>query len=246
MSFSHVLITRPEPEASRLAEALAAHGVAALSLPAFRFEPLEPALPEPRDWHAAARRLAVFVSPRAVHHGVPQLPGGFLDTAQIAALGPATAQALHAAGLGVDLQPEAPFTSESLLAAPGLTPGPGCAVLFAAPGGREALHRGLEALGWQVHRAMVYQRLAEPPAGQAVERLRDAAGVLSIWTSATAMARLLDVLPPDVREVVLAGCFLVISERLAELARQRGAAQVRLAPGPDNQSLGQAVLGLVK
>ena len=48
------------------------------------------------------------------------LPTDLLDGVRIAALGPATAAALHSAGLAVDLVPEGDNTSESLLRAPEL------------------------------------------------------------------------------------------------------------------------------
>ena len=45
---------------------------------------------------------------------------------------------------------------------PALAAGPGTAVIFCAPGGRDALASGLRGKGWEVLEAMVYERVPLP------------------------------------------------------------------------------------
>jgi len=243
--FSHILITRPEPECTLLAESLRDLAAQAVCLPAMGFGPLDARLDAGGTWGGAKRRLAIFVSPRAAAYGLAQLPAGFLDGARVAAIGPATAEALASAGVEVDLVPRGGSTSEELLALPELAaPAGGAAVVFAAPGGREALPVGLGQLGWTVHLALVYERRFLDPDRGAIEALRAASAILSVWTSGVAMEHLLAVLPGPVARQLLAGCFVVASERLARQASELGAAALRVSAGADNDSLARCIRAL--
>ena len=244
MSFSHVLISRPEPQCSELAELLRAHGLAVVAMPAFGFEAVGFDWPPGAAWDTAQRRLAIFTSPRSVAYALPALPQGALDGVEIAAIGPATAEALSARGIAVDLQPSGAAHSEALLADPSLAGRPGAVALFAAPGGRDALRQGLADRAWAVMTCHAYRRVACAPEAGELARLADAQSILSAWTSGTAMDLLLDSFPPPLREKALLGCLLVVSGRLRDKAEHLGATRIELAKGADNANLAESLLRL--
>lgn len=234
MTFSHALATRPEPQQTELVRALAELGLEAVSLPAFRFE----ARPVPADLVTRARNaLLIFTSPRAVTFGLAALGGALPGTARAAAIGPATQAALAKHGVHALQAPGNRHDSEALLAMLDDGIAPGRALIFAAPGGREALERGLTERGWQVALAPVYRRVLLAPAPMEADRLTHASRVLSLWTSGTAMRHVLQGLPEAARAAVLRGTAIVASERLASLAWERGFDAVVTAEGASNTAL---------
>ncbi|HMF13433.1 MAG TPA: uroporphyrinogen-III C-methyltransferase [Gemmataceae bacterium] len=117
-----VLVTRPGPQAEDLVTRLERLGAVAFSLPTV-------AIGEPTDWSPVDRALAnlprynwlVFTSANGVHALIKRIGHlgrdlRSLGSLQIAAIGPGTADALHAYHLTPDLVP-AKFDSETLAAA---------------------------------------------------------------------------------------------------------------------------------
>jgi uroporphyrinogen-III synthase len=248
LKFSHVFISRPRQEAEELAGMLAPLGLQAVVQPAFEYLALDARVSDPAGYARleAARPgdLVVFTSPRAVEHGLAQIPRALLRRLRVAAIGPASGAALATAGIPVAASAGESYTSEALLAALELEP-PGQAFVVAAPGGREALLDGLLGLGWQAGMLMVYR--AEPAAldRAALARLNAAVGVLSVWTSGNAMQALAQRLPPAAWSRLCQGEWLVISERLRRLARTWGPGRIHLAEGPGNTALLAAVRSLL-
>lgn len=248
LNFSHVFIARPRQEAEELASMLAPLGLQAVVQPAFEYLALDARANDPAGYArlaaAAPGDLVVFTSPRAVEHGLGQVPRALLQRLRVAAIGPASGAALAAAGIPVAVAAGAGYTSEALLETLAAEP-PGQAFIVAAPGGRETLLDGLSAAGWRVGMLMVYR--AEPAAldQAALARLGAAAGVLSVWTSGNAMLALSQRLPPAVWLRLCEGDWLVISERLRRLARAYGPGRIHLAGGPGNDALLAAIRGLL-
>lgn len=243
MKFTHALVTRPHPQGVELAARLRPW-VAPIDMPAFRFAARGEGVAPDDAWRRARRRLLLFTSPRAVEFGLAALAPEMLDGATSASVGPATTRALEQAGLAPVQAPGPDFDSEALLrtldhelASDGEDPGSGAAVIFAAPGGREALQRGLAARGWHVRFAPVYERRLIAPEPSAVAELERAGHVASFWTSGVAIAHLLDTLSDTAADRIRAGIAIVISERLAELAREHGLGDVVVAKGPANDDL---------
>jgi uroporphyrinogen-III synthase len=254
MTFSHVFISRPRREAEELAAMLTTLGLETVVQPAFHYVALDAREEDPATFalmeSATARDLVVFTSPRAVMHGLAQLDREKLLQMRLAAIGPATASALNAAGLTVDIASPDGFNSEALLETlaedPQTTAGsPGQAFILAAPGGRQALVEGLEAQGWSARFLLVYR--SEPAAldQAALASLSDAAGVLSVWTSGNAMNALSQRLPTAVWFRLCQGEWLVISERLKRLARAYGPSRVYVASGPGNGAIVSAIRSLL-
>jgi uroporphyrinogen-III synthase len=254
MKFSHVFISRPRREAEELAAMLAPLGLQTVVQPAFDYVALDAYKADPETCaeleSSAAGDVVVFTSPRAVTHGLSQLPRETLLRLKIAAIGPATTSALAAAGIPVAIASAEGFTSEDLLAslADQSASGsgrPGKAFVLAAPGGRQALVEGLRKQGWQARTLMVYQ--SEPVAldQDALAMLEDVAGLLAVWTSGNAMNALSQRLPPAAWFRICQGEWLVISERLRRLARAYGPPRIHLASGPDNGAILAAIRSLL-
>jgi uroporphyrinogen-III synthase len=245
LKFTHCLITRPETEAVRLAALLSGAGLEVIVLPAYRFEPAVPGFDWTEAWRAAARKLAVFSSTRAVGFGLRQLPAGFLDAVEVAAIGPATADALEQAGHPVSIFPERGFTSEDLLDHPDLARNPGDALIFAAPGGRQALRKGLEAIGWRVRMAMVYRRAERVPPRAQAELVEQAGRLISVWTSASALQILRSALPAGAWRNICRGQCVVTSRRLRNKLMAAGADSVSVTDGPGNDAIRDLILQLI-
>jgi uroporphyrinogen-III synthase len=227
-----------------LAEAFSGSGLDPVVLPAFRFEPGFPGFDFARAWRPGKSRLAVFASTRAVEFGLRQLPAGFLVDVQLAAIGPATANALDRAGYTVSVVPENGFTSEALLSQPALSRDPGDAVIFTAPGGRVKLRDGLEKLGWDVRMAFVYRRVELDVPDDLARQLEQAGGVISVWTSASAIRLLAEKLPKAAWKKICDGVCVTISLRLKVSLEASGARSVYVTDGPGNDALSECILQL--
>jgi uroporphyrinogen-III synthase len=246
--FSHVFISRPRQEAEELAGMLAPLGLQTIVQPAFEYLQLDVLASDPAGYAkleaAAPDDLVVFTSPRAVAHGLAQIPRALLQRLRVAAIGPASGAALAAAGVPVVVSAGAGYTSEALLQTLA-TESPGQACIIAAPGGREALLDGLLGLGWQAFMLMVYRAEPAPLSRAALVGLEAASRVLSVWTSGNALHDLSRRLPPAAWLKLRQGEWLVISERLRRLARAWDPGRVHLAEGPGNSALLAAVRGLL-
>jgi uroporphyrinogen III methyltransferase/synthase len=188
-----VVVTRSRAQASRLTALLAAAGARCLEAPTLKIAPPDDEGPlnaalaglSGFDWiiFTSANGVAAFMS-RLREMGKDARA---LGRARIAAIGPATAQALEEHGLNADVVPDS-FVAEELLAA--LSPHivPGDQVLLArAQEAREVLPEGLAQLGAQVSVAPVYQAQAPtalpPEVAAALESGR--VDVLTFTSSAT-------------------------------------------------------------
>ena len=242
--FSHVLITRPRVESDRLASRLAAMNIESIVQPAQEFESLAlstEALEELGDLNSPV--LLIFTSPRSVDYGLGQIPRSLLFDARIAAIGPATARALAAAGKPTALQSGDGYTSEALiklLAGQAEKPA-GTALVVCAPGGRQMLMERLPETGWQPRAIHVYERKAAALSEDSVKAITNASKLLTVFTSGEAMNTLSQRLPPAAWYAICRGEWLVISERLQRLARAFGPSAIHLSGGPGNAELATAI-----
>ena len=159
----HILICRPEPEASRLAECFRDAGAITRVLPLIERQPL-PETPERRTLILSLDQYShiITVSPYAarlllneVDTWWPQIPTGI----RWYAVGASTASVLAGQGLSVR-RPTDGWTSEALLALPSLNRIDGERVLLVrGEEGRELIRDTLEARGAQVTVLPLYRRL---------------------------------------------------------------------------------------
>ena len=243
---TQVLVTRPKEASQQLAEQLDALGLSPIVMPLYTFAARKPSFEMATAWPTpGARKLAVFTSPRAVRFGLSYIPKEFVSDLEFAVIGSATGAKLESLGHASHLQAPAGFTSEDLLKMPELASLPGDAVIFCAPGGRKALASGLAGLGWNVVKAMVYERLTLPPARGQIEAISQADDLISIWTSVSALELAREHLPGSAWAKILCTPALVISTRIQHHLQQQGARRVELADGPGNTDLLHSILRLV-
>jgi uroporphyrinogen-III synthase len=225
-----VLVTRPAEQGQRLGEAIeAAHGRPILFPCVEIAGPADPAAARDRLQQAGEYDLLIFVSVNAVQHAFPLLPDSLPADQQIAAVGAATAARLANYGLDATLVPER-FDSEGLLALAALAEMQDRRVLILrGSGGRELLGDTLRARGARVDYAEVYQRLLPK---------RSAANLVSGWqrwvdavvvTSIEILDNLFTLLGEAGAAKLQQTPLVVISERLASHARERGCRKLFLA-----------------
>ena len=156
-----VLNTRPPGQGDDLDALVRAAGGSCHRVPVVRIGP-------PRSWQplddaireAATFDWIVFASANGVRSFAERLRGAGLDgrtlgTARLAAIGPATRQALEHAGFACDLTPDL-FRSEGITAALGQSPIPTRFLLVRANRGRDLMRRELETQGHIVSEVTAY------------------------------------------------------------------------------------------
>lgn len=190
-----VLVTRAEDQAVELIEAIEFQGGTALSFPVLDIRP--------RDERAVAADLvrlprpdiAIFVSRNAVDYGI-----NFAADAIKAAIGPATAAAIRAAGQIVDIEPASEYDSEHLLAEPLLQDVAGKQIRIIRGGqGRELLAETLRKRGASVKYLSVYERhrptIDEKIASRLEQHWRAGKIHFVIVMSVQSLTNLIEVLP---------------------------------------------------
>lgn len=243
-----LIVTRPEPDATRWVTALRERGWPAEAWPLLRID--EPTEAADRDqlahWRQAwtSQDAIMFVSAAAAQRffAEPVAPGP--GHARFWAPGPGTARALSQAiwplGIGEDRIDTPPreadqFDSEHLWPVVQAQMGPGRRLLVvrgassgsepgAMPGqGREWLIEQCRAAGAEVEACVAYQRTLNPPSDADLPRLNDwsTEGHLWLLSSSEALQSLRQRWPHGARASALA-----THPRIAEAAQQLGFAEV--------------------
>jgi len=242
-----VLVTRPRLQASKLIDAISAHGGSAIEFPVIEIVP--------RDQHAVAAAtddlrdpdIAIFVSSNAIHHGL-----NYSGSARTAVVGPATAAALESAGRSVDISSADGYDSEHLLAQPELQDVGGKHVrIIRGVGGRELLADTLRARGAIVDYLEVYERMTpEYPAKQLAELEQQwRAGAVNIVTvmSVESLANLVSLLPEwCVSELGNTPLVTPASRVIQEALSRFPGIPTTLASGPQASSMVEAILACAR
>ena len=165
-----VVVTRARAQSSGLSARLRDLGARPIEVPAIRIEP-------PSDGGESLRRAAealidgaygwvVFTSANAVDALMELIPDvRALSETCVAAVGPATADALRRYRIVADLVPDRQIAESLLEAFPDPPGAAGSGVLLPrAAEGREVLPLGLAAAGWDVDLVEAYQTVREPAA----------------------------------------------------------------------------------
>lgn len=244
----NILVTRPSPAGEMLVSRLRALGQVAWSFPLIEFTPGRelnmlperlPALGKDDMVFALSQHAVTFAHAhlQQTHTRWPLHPAYF-------AIGRTTALALHTAS-GIEVRyPLDQEISEVLLQLPELQNIQGKrALILRGNGGRELLGETLVARGAQVEFCECYQRCGKLYDG-AQEAMRwHTRGVDTVVvTSGEMLQQLFTLIPLWYRENWLLRCrLLVVSERLANLARELGWQDIQVAENADNDALLRAL-----
>ena len=240
-----VLVTRPREQAAPLIEALEQAGADVVALPVIDIVARDRAAVAAEAASLAPADLTVFISTNAVRHGLD------FATGRIAAIGPATAAAIEAAGRSVDVVPSTGYDSESLLAEADCTDVAGKRVrIVRGVGGREALKETLLARGAAVDYVEVYERqLSAHPGDEldALDRRWREGGIDVVVVMSVESFRNLKKLLPAARER-LSDCLLVTpAARVIKEAQDSGADMSSvLARGPGASDMAEAIASAAK
>jgi uroporphyrinogen-III synthase len=184
LSGRRILITRARHQADALAQALESHGAAVLAVPAIRIEPptswnaLDAALQtlEQYDWlvltsvngvESFAARLRMLAETKLSGSQLLLPPARGL---RVAAMGPATARALEAQGIAVDVIPEQ-YVAESLAASLRNRVFGQRILLVRAKVARDVLPAELEKVGARVDIVEAYQTVVPQESSVALRRI---------------------------------------------------------------------------
>jgi len=217
-----VLVTRPAHQAEPLCARLERAGARVIRFPVIAIEPVQTR--EPASF--TGFDVAVFVSANAVRLGLERLgvpPPGV----RCAAVGEATAAALERLGVAA-LRPVGGSRSEDLLALPDLSAravaGRRVAIVC-GEGERDLLASTLSRRGARIERITVYRRVRPQVDGAALVR-RGRSGEIHavVVTSGEGLQNLFDLVGAEGRAWLCRTRLVVVSERIAGLARARGPA----------------------
>jgi uroporphyrinogen-III synthase len=222
----HAVVTRPAHQAQGLCDRIEAEGGVAVRFPLLEIVPkidteFLQLIARLSDYH-----IALFISPNAVNCALPTIKesGGFPAHLHIGAVGKATAEALRAWDCPVSILPQQRFDSEALLDLPALNDVQGNnIVIFRGVGGREHLADSLRQRGAQVHYAECYER-RKPHSDPSILQRQWAQNSLDIFivTSVEGLKNLMDLTGDVARDELLHTPLLVVSDRMAQQARQWG------------------------
>lgn len=243
-----ILVTRPSPAGEELVNRLRKQGKVAWHFPLIEFAPGRQ-LPMLADNLSAltGQDLLLVLSQHAVnfaHAKLQQLGLKWPASPAYFAIGRTTALALHTVS-GHDVRyPQDREISEILLQLPELQNIAGKrALILRGNGGRELLGETLSARGANVTFCECYQRCAIHYDG-AEEAMRwQTRGITTlVVTSGEMLQQIHALIPQWYREHWLLRCrLLVVSERLANLARELGWQDIKIADNADNDALLRAL-----
>lgn len=239
MTRDSVLLTRPEEESAALAPRIAALGFHPIVMPTLEIVPVDPDA-ESSDALAALRDydFAIFISRNAVRCGLDLIErqGGWPPGLRAAAVGPATAQALLARGVGEVIVPADGADSEALLRCAPLQVMAGKrVVIFRGVGGRETLAQTLAARGAQVRYVECYKRAApEPRPSELLDVLQRDALAAIVAASSEGLGNLARAVRGDGQGRLLATPLFVQHDNVAARARALGFRDVVVFEGGDD------------
>jgi len=158
------------------------------------------------------------------------------------AVGPASAQPLRDQGVTV-VVPESGYSSEALLALPALNTVQGeKIIIFRGGQGRDLLKQVLKERGANVDCCELYSRVVDSRYREAIAELLQAESPLVLIYSGQVLDALLEVVPEACLVKLKSLPIIAPSERVANLARNKGFSSVHLAASALAQDMEHSVL----
>lgn len=246
-----VLVTRPSHQSAGQIDYLRRLGADPVPLPLLEILPTQPE--DGAEYQQCKRCIldldlyagVIFVSPNAARIGAdwidqywPQLPLGV----RWIGIGQQTCEALETFGFDA-WHAEGGFDSETLLADPSMQAvAEQRFLILRAEGGRDLLADTLRERGARVDYAHIYRRSCPRLADDLIQSTIYAQPLSAILiTSGQALRNLLALSGHG--SAALTGIRIIVpSARLAELARSLGFTRIRVAQGPDDRSMVDALL----
>lgn len=248
LSGTRVLVTRPAEQSKELIEAIGAAGGRAFHLPVIEIVERNEATVLSELASLPTPDIVIYVSRNAVIYGAKAVSTPTANSAAIAAIGPATRNALEEAGYAVTIFPDKGFDSEHLLEHASLLEVAGRNILIVrGTSGRELLADTLQARGATVNYLAVYDRSTAKPDSKTLSELA------SLWSrgninvviamSVDSLTGLLEILPADCLALLKKTLLVTPSQRViqAALATLPGS-RVMLAQGPQAANMVDAVI----
>lgn len=183
----------------------------------------------------------IFTSVNAVDFAQPVLNGKMPRSRQlrVAAVGPATADALKKSAWTVDCMPARQFSSEGLLAEPLMQSVAGmvCTIVRGV-GGREKLAATLAERGASVNYLEVYRRICPGTnANDLRARLNEGYRDVITITSTEALVNLLAIVGNAFHDALKASTLIVVSDRIKQTAIDLGFRQVIVSDAPTDEAI---------
>lgn len=237
-----VLVTRPRHQSDELVEAIEALGGTAFRLPCIDIVASDAAQTEAAVRALRVPDIVIFVSPNAVQHGLR-----FAQAARVAAIGPATAAAIEAAGKDVDIVPASGYDSEHLLDEPALREVNGKVIrIIRGAAGRELLADTLKRRGAIIEYLQVYDRIAPAYEHEDLAALEAdfSSGRINVVVimSVETLANFFEILPATCREALGHAWLVTPAKRVIKEAVDRlpGIPTI-LAQGPQTADIVNAI-----
>ena len=240
-----VLVTRPRAQAAELVAAIEEHGGTAFCFPVIDIKALDTTVVSAAATALPQADIVIFISRNAVEYGLQYTSGGL-----IAAIGPATAAAVEAAGQIVDIQSAGGYDSEHLLAEPEFKDVAGKEIrIIRGDTGRELLANELAGRGAIVSYLSVYERRLPVVDGGMLASLeaRWRQGDIAIVTvmSVQSLHNLVSLLPDWCRQQLETTPLVTPAGRvLKEALDLYPASRPVLASGPQAHDMVQAIIAL--
>lgn len=237
-----VLVTRPAGQQEALVAALTDAGATVLSFPVIEIVPRARSVIETEAGNLDPPDVSIFVSANAVEYGI-DFAGG-----RVAAIGPATAAAIEAAGASVDLVAEGGFSSEDLLGTAALHDVAGKTVrIIRGSRGRELLAETLSSRGAVVQYLGVYDRRLPAYSADEIDRLeahwRSGDIDVIVVMSVESFDNLTQLLPKHLVPALNEARLVTPAKRvLKEIEARFPGADVSLAEAPDAGAIVEAVI----
>lgn len=238
-----ILITRPEPQAEKLAACIQMLGGNPILLPCIIItapDSLTSLIQATEQLNSFD--IAVFISPNAVDKTLPLLRRSWPilpKHLKIACVGAGTAKALANYQITVDFYPKARFNSEELINLSELKNIAGKRiVLFKGEGGKPLLADTLQQRGATVYKAIAYKRACpriniEP----LLKRWESAAIDIIVSTSQEALNNFIRLIGKRGRILLQNTPLLVISPSMEQAAKQLGLTKIILAENATDQAI---------
>ena len=243
-----ILVTRPEPEASKLVERLQRVGRNAFAFPLLETKPGPDLSMLPAVLQSMSEGdILVSVSPAASRFAgeyLLSIEAAWPETIDYYSIGRKTALVLHQYCAKQVTFPEFNAISETLLSLPNLQQVAEKNILILrGNGGRPMLGDTLHQRGAHVRYSECYQRVPVEYAGDVQAKRWRKLGISTLVVTSGEMLTLLYQLIPEVdRFNWLIHCrLIVVSQRLAELANSYGFREVIIAESADNDALFRAL-----